>query len=252
LPILQRISKKKTTAEFVSEASRLHLNKYDYSRSDYIGDGKKVEIICKKHGSFWMCPKEHLRLNQGCSKCWRDKLTYTTEEFIDKAKLVHGDRYDYTASIYTHNQSKIKIKCEQHGEFQQKAKDHLLGCGCQKCNKKISKVEIKFLNEIGIPEEFRQYPIPNTKYQVDGYDPENNTVYEFLGDHWHGNPEIKNQDKPIYSLAKTTFGDLYRKTIEKFENISNMGYKINYIWENDWKKWLKNRNEKLPILEYKK
>ena len=242
---------KKTTVQFINESIKIHGDKYDYTKVDYHGDNKKVEIVCKKHGSFYQKSNAHIN-GQGCSKCGKDKLRYTTQEFIVRAKKVHGSTYDYSSSNYTDSQNKIIIICPSHGVFQQKARDHLLGCGCQKCHRRVSKVEIEFLNKVGIAEEFRQYPIPNTKYQSDGYDPKTNTLYEFLGDHWHGNPKVKDQNKPICSEAKTTFGDLYRKTIEKFSVISSLGYNINYIWETDWNRWKKSSSENLPILEYKK
>ena len=51
----------------------------------------------------------------------------TTEEFIQKAKRVHGDRYDYSKAEYKGNKEEICIICPKHGEFWQKAKNHLSG-----------------------------------------------------------------------------------------------------------------------------
>lgn len=59
----------------------------------------------------------------------------TTEEFISKSRNKHGDRYDYSVSVYINSKSKLKIICKKHGEFLQTASDHYLsGCGCQKCD----------------------------------------------------------------------------------------------------------------------
>jgi len=41
----------------------------------------------------------------------------TTEEFIKKAKKVHGDKYDYSKSVYTGYNNKITIICPIHGEY---------------------------------------------------------------------------------------------------------------------------------------
>lgn len=57
----------------------------------------------------------------------------TTEEFIIKAKAVHGDRYDYSKSVYLNKRSKLIITCYAHGEFSQFAGDHLQGKGCMAC-----------------------------------------------------------------------------------------------------------------------
>ena len=60
----------------------------------------------------------------------------TTEEFIAKAKAVHGDRYDYSKVEYVDNQTKVCIICKEHGEFEQSPKKHLAGHGCIKCHRK--------------------------------------------------------------------------------------------------------------------
>lgn len=57
----------------------------------------------------------------------------TTEEFIIKAKSVHGDRYDYSLCKYSSSTQKILIKCHYHGEFLQAPAQHLRGKGCYKC-----------------------------------------------------------------------------------------------------------------------
>ena len=57
----------------------------------------------------------------------------TTEEFITKAKAVHGDRYDYSKVKYINNQTKVCIICKEHGEFWQTPYTHLNGHGCSKC-----------------------------------------------------------------------------------------------------------------------
>ena len=57
----------------------------------------------------------------------------TTEEFIIKAKAVHGDKYDYSKSSYINSKKRLIITCPSHGEFEQRPNDHLNGCGCSKC-----------------------------------------------------------------------------------------------------------------------
>lgn len=68
----------------------------------------------------------------------------TTEEFIEKAKIVHGDTYDYSKSIYMNSDNKIKIICKIHGEFEQKVANHLQGKGCVLCGiDKSAKAKLK-------------------------------------------------------------------------------------------------------------
>ena len=87
--------------------------------------------------------------------------------------------------------------------------------------------EKEWLDSLGITE--RQYPIEN--YRVDGYDPETNTVYEFLGDYWHGNPEVYDPDEYNKSCSKT-FGQLFDETNKRLEHIKSLGYNIITKWED--------------------
>jgi len=89
--------------------------------------------------------------------------------------------------------------------------------------------EKEWLDSLGITE--RQYPIEN--YKVDGYDPETNTVYEFLGDYWHGNPEVYDPDDYNKSCSKT-FGQLFDETNKRLKYIKSLGYNIITEWENEW------------------
>ena len=79
----------------------------------------------------------------------------------------------------------------------------------------------------------RQYRIPNTIFKSDGYDPKTNTIYEFLGDYWHGNPKLYDFDK-VNVNAGFSFKELNQKTFERFDEIKKLGYNIKYVWENDY------------------
>ena len=57
----------------------------------------------------------------------------TKEEFVMRAKAVHGDKYDYTKTTYKNNKFKITVICPTHGEFEQTPLNHLRGRGCRKC-----------------------------------------------------------------------------------------------------------------------
>ena len=57
----------------------------------------------------------------------------TTEEFITRAILKHGDKYSYSKSVYTRAKNKIIITCAVHGDFEQEAFSHMSGCGCNLC-----------------------------------------------------------------------------------------------------------------------
>lgn len=121
---------------FIEKARKVHGNAYDYSRVEYKGSNEKVCIICPEHGEFWQTPAAHVRGNS-CPKCANlkrgrfDRLD--TELFIDKAKEVHGDKYDYSKTVYINARNKVCIICPEHGEFWQNPASHLQGLGCPKC-----------------------------------------------------------------------------------------------------------------------
>ena len=194
------MARRKTTEEFIKDARKVHGDKYDYSKVEYIRANIKVCIICPKHGEFWQTPAAHLS-KQDCPKCaeikkrmslktdWNEILSrfkkihgdkyeykeskfdtqhdkikiyckyhkfwftqqivhhlnghgcpicsggsqWTTEMFVIKSKEIHGDKYDYSKSVYKNKDAKVEIICPKHGSFWQKAHDHTSGCGCPKC-----------------------------------------------------------------------------------------------------------------------
>ncbi len=88
---------------FILSSIKIHNNKYSYDKVNYINSYTKVEIICPEHGSFWQSPHAHLN-GAGCPKC--NNKNKTTEEFIQQAKEIHGDVYDYSLTIYEHSKKK--------------------------------------------------------------------------------------------------------------------------------------------------
>lgn len=227
--------------DWIARAIKIHGNIYDYSRVKYLGNDIKVEIICQKHGPFWQIANNHLR-GATCFKCSKEEFgqnqRLTTEEFIQKSISIHGDKYDYSKSIYTMANDKIEIICPEHGPFWQNAFSHYNeGCGCLECSfGNSSKVEKEWLDSLAIPKELRHTRIvfsDDTYIFTDAYDPETNTIYEFWGDYWHGNPEKFNLDD-INKHTKRTFREHYEHTLNKTQKIKENGYNLIDIWENDW------------------
>ena len=233
-----------TTEEWIEIAKSIHGEKYDYSKVNYGMSKEKVVIICKTHGEFEQQPNVHLSC-YGCSKC-SNRYQYTTEEWIEKAKSIHGDKYDYSKVNYGTAKEKIAIICKKHGEFLKIPREHLglRQSGCQRCEySNYSKLSIQYLdfisklNNIKIQhaENDGEFLISNTKYKADGYCHETNTVYEFNGDYWHGNPNLFIYDK----YNKTTncrFGELYKRTLEREQLIKKLGFNLVTMWEYDWNK----------------
>ena len=124
--------------EFIEKANEKHGNKYDYTKSEYIGVKEKILITCKEHGDFYQIAGGHLCGN-GCNECnktrAREKFLLPKEEFIRRAQLVHGDKYDYSESIYNGFIKNISVKCLKHGIFTVGAQNHVnKKVGCKKCN----------------------------------------------------------------------------------------------------------------------
>lgn len=131
------------TEEFVKRARKVHGDKYDYSKVNYVNNRTKVIIICPEHGEFEQVPDSHLR-GSGCPICrWkkakeslRKSVGLTTEKFIERAKKIHGDKYDYSKVKYENTDTKVCIICPKHGEFWQTPHHHLMGIGCPYCGQK--------------------------------------------------------------------------------------------------------------------
>lgn len=130
--------KKRTTENFIEDAKKKHGDKYDYSKTDYNSKDEKgrIRIICPEHGEFWQTPDNHLK-GKGCMKCSMKKkpqcLPVGKDAFVEKAKKIHGNKYDYSLVEYIDGLTEVDIICPVHGAFPQKPQNHLAGDGCQAC-----------------------------------------------------------------------------------------------------------------------
>lgn len=114
---------KSTMEEFIKKAKTIYGNKYNYSKAEYKGNKHKIRIICQIHGEWLVTPNNFLRGSE-CPKCYgTPKLT--TSEFLENARKIHGEKYDYSKVVYDGTKKKIKIICSIHGEFLQSPASHL-------------------------------------------------------------------------------------------------------------------------------
>lgn len=123
-----RCSKISNYYDFVIKANKIHNNKYKYTIFKWNSHKDKIDILCKKHGSFKQIINDHLN-GSGCKKCNLHMLS--EEDFFKKVKEINKN-YDYSKTIFKNN-SKIKIICNIHGEFEQNIWDHYNGAGCPTC-----------------------------------------------------------------------------------------------------------------------
>ncbi len=221
-PECGKLVKKFSTELFIKKSKEIHGDKYDYSLVEYKGANMCVKIICSKHGIFKQSPNNHTHYKSGCIKCKIENNTFTKEEFVNKSKKIHGDSFNYSLVNYVNNNTKVKIYCKKHKyTFNQLPKNHLNGQGCYYCG--LQKIRISYLKEIqnrknngyqispnfnknaclifddiSLKENIHiqhamnggEYHIKELGYWVDGYDKENNVVYEF-DEEYHEKQQMK-------------------------------------------------------------
>lgn len=123
---------RKTNDEFIKQSKARHGETYDYSKTNYLGNSKAVFILCRKHGEFRQFPNNHIK-GSGCPNCRHEKRFYTQDKFLLKCLEVHGNKYDYSKSVYTFYKNEVVIGCKVHGDFRQRVALHLAGAGCPSC-----------------------------------------------------------------------------------------------------------------------
>lgn len=179
---------KLTTEEFIKRAKEVHGERYDYSLVDYKKSQTKIKIICHEHGIFEQRPNDHLS-NKGCKQCGlkqkNKNKTLSLKQFIEKAKLIHGNKYDYSKTVYVHSKQKVIITCNKHGDFKQRPTRHLCGDGCPICNSSKGEIKIKFILDnynINYNHQHKFIDCRNKKpLPFDFYLPEHNICIEFDG-----------------------------------------------------------------------
>lgn len=215
------MSRKKTTEQFIKEAKEKHGDKYDYSLVEYKNNKEKVRIICPIHGIFEQSPVNHVKRN-GCPECGIKKRAkskkFTTEQFIEKSKKIHDDKYDYSLVEYKGIYEKVKIICPTHGVFEQRATNHLLGYGCSKCVNRhpgnIKKIEEKINNK---DLDFSQSFYLNNKTPI-------KVICKKCGTEFHPRPDNLIHFKTGCPICNTSSGTSKPET-EIFEYIKKLNEK---------------------------
>nr|DAK04438.1 MAG TPA: restriction enzyme [Bacteriophage sp.] len=225
--------------EFITKARSIHGDKYDYSKVEYVNSYTKVCIICSEHGEFWQTPNGHLQ-GQGCHKCKGDKnresKTSTKEDFIKKAREIHGQKYDYSKVEYVNNKTKVCINCREHGEFWQVPSNHIQGNNCPECAK-IARSDSRRLSKEDFIKKAREkhkdkydyskvnYVNCETKVCIICTEPEHGEFWQIPSSHLNGNgcPKCGGcyvQTKEEFIIkAKEIHGDKY--DYSKVEYVNN-------------------------------
>jgi predicted nucleic acid-binding Zn-ribbon protein len=174
------LAKSHSAASFFRKARAVHSDTYDYTTALYTpgSEGRKatIKIECPLHGYFEQGSSNHLAGN-GCPDCKSDKVNgsrirRSKEEFEQKARAVHGAKYDYSQLDYKKAHSPALIICPEHGPFSQAPNSHLNGSGCPSCGIQLI-IESKTYSK----EQFVQKAISKHGQKYDY------TVSEYLGSH---------------------------------------------------------------------
>jgi hypothetical protein len=246
---------KKTTDEFIEQATEAHKGKYSYEKIIYKNTDTSVIITCKEHGDFEQTPYIHLR-GRGCPKCGVLKMSVNKrnplEIFILKSTEVHKGKYSYDKVVYTGAHNPVIITCKEHGDFNQRPSDHQRGQGCKRCSsqKQYSEKSITWLNLLSKKENIHiqyftnegEFKIPDSKYSADGYCKETKTIYEFHGCYWHGCPNCYKDREEINKRSKNSMNKLYEQTQKKKQFCIEKGYNYIEIWECEYDLLLTEKN----------
>lgn len=222
---LVQISKRKlSNEEFVTMVSKIHSNKFDYSKVNYINNKTKVEVICNQHGSFFPTPDNHL-LGSGCPNCGIEKVhaeqIKDLDSFIKDSINLHGKKYDYSNVNYLGGKKMVTIICSKHGPFEQTPNNHQQGNGCPNC--KTSKGEemvIRILSSLDIifKQQFTfENLIDKRKLKCDFYLPDYNAVIEFNGIQHY---EPINRFGNVYGFEETQRRDKIKRDYLLLNSIS--------------------------------
>ena len=169
--------------------------KFDFKNSEFNGTHKYMYFNCPKHGEVKSTVERLLKpKSPGCPRCGIElrvsksaKATaLTTEQFIEKAKKIHGDKYDYSKVEYKNKKTPVEIYCKICNEyFFQKPKNHLSGSGHKRCSSSTGeKIIREYLIKNNILfEEHKGFDnlFDKKELNYDFYLKRNNTAIEYNG-----------------------------------------------------------------------
>lgn len=225
----------------------LHGDTYDLSPTVYSSADGDVEAICSKHGKFTIQAK-YFKSRRGCQLCGYESAgrsaALTTQEFIDKATDIHGDKYDYRKVEYVRATDPVSIVCTKHGEFSQVPYNHLAGKGCVECGWEISRLS-RVLHADDVLQRFNsvhgdRYDYSLVEYNGDSHDllkiscDEHGTFLQSYANHFHnkqGCPVCAKEFSPRLrsgfirsSESKGGYASLYLiNCFDEFENFFKIG-----------------------------
>lgn len=116
--------------EFIEKVKSIHGDMFNYSKVNFTSTKKNIILIDSDGIEYDFHARTLLEGSVPTIRSAIDK----NKAFEVLARKVHGDKYDYSKSIYKSRSSKINIICKEHGLFSQVTGTHLSGSGCNVCN----------------------------------------------------------------------------------------------------------------------
>lgn len=227
-------ARRKTPEQFNAELAKL--KKPFRIVGEYLNDAKHVRTKCLTCSHIWNQTPNVLRKQKTCPLCANKarknqphKLTHA--DFLERLHKVNPNWL--AISDYLRGSKPVTVQCKCCGFEVTRRAENLLSAHrrCPRCMLSVNKgrgysnISLRWLrylerkNRITLQhaEHLGEYKIPGTRYSVDGYHPRSKTVFEFLGNHWHG-------------------GDKRASTMKRLRAIKNLGFQVVYIWESDFRK----------------
>jgi len=235
---------KYTQEEWINKANEIHNNKYDYSKLEYKSSQEKVLIICPEHGEFWQIADDHINKPSGCPKC-KGVARLTTEEFIKRAKEIHGDKYIYDKVNYINQNTNVIIICPKHGEFTQMPVAHIHGLsGCSKCSQNYTLTKQEFLEKVNkVHNNFYNYDLlnyKNGKSKIKIICPKHGEFVQQASEHSYGKGCAKCGTERMVKSHKLSLEEWVERANEVHDNY--------YDYSLISKDKLKNQSSKVPII----
>lgn len=219
-----------STSDFIKNAQKVHGNRYDYSKSEFIKSIQKTTVICSIHGEFLITPNQHQN-GSGCPTCSKlergaKKSGAARKVFLRKAIEVHGDKIDFSKTVYKTAKEKAIFICKTHGEWEARPDNILHGKGCPGCRRqKIVSANLELSKEAAVQFVEKANLIHEGRYNYDKSDykrvhekveivcPEHGSFWQSPANHLSGGNGCPNCT--VFGYRTSNPGWLYLQTLNE-------------------------------------
>ena len=217
----------KSNDDYIKEAKEI-FPEYDFSKTEYKGNDKKIIVIYPKHKEFKIEANSLLQ-GHGCKLCANEEIskmkTYSVNELIQRANKVHNYKYDYSLSDKNGISSKVKINCPTHGIFTKSWNNHInQHQGCPECNGFFGEVKTKEWLVKNNIEFVKNKPFEDLKdidyLKYDFYIEKINLLIEIQGQQHYYN----SFNKPIHEWHRQLHHDWLKRKYAKNFNFLTIPY----------------------------